>query len=192
MARENENKLTPKQDRFCQEYLIDLNATQAAIRAGYSEKTANVIASENLAKPYLQARIAELKAKREQRTEITQDKVLSELAKMGFANMDDYTVVRDNGDIVHDFSGLTRDQAAAITEVTTETYLEGRGDDAERVKRVRLKLSDKKGALELIGKHLGMFPNKTEVSGPDGGPIRYADMSDAELIAKLKSYGIDT
>lgn len=78
-------KLTVKQERFCTEYIIDLNATQAAIRAGYSVKTANRIASENLSKPDIQRKIQELQQERAERTEITQDKVLKELAGIGFA-----------------------------------------------------------------------------------------------------------
>ena len=78
-------KLTAKQEIFCREYIIDLNATQAAIRAGYSKKTANRIASENLSKLDIQKKIQELQQERAERTEITQDKVLKELAGIGFA-----------------------------------------------------------------------------------------------------------
>ena len=72
-------KLTDKQEMFCKEYLIDLNATQAAIRAGYSKKTAHSIANENLIKPYIQNRISELKEKRSKRVEVDSDYVLKEL-----------------------------------------------------------------------------------------------------------------
>ena len=78
-------KLTAKQQRFVDEYLIDLNATQAAIRAGYSEKTAFSIGTENLRKPLIQKAIQQRKQAREQRTEITQDRVIQELAAIGFA-----------------------------------------------------------------------------------------------------------
>lgn len=71
--------LTDKQERFCQEYVIDLNGTQAAIRAGYSKKTANVIAAENLAKPSISARVAEIKAEVAERLEITQDYILGSI-----------------------------------------------------------------------------------------------------------------
>jgi phage terminase small subunit len=74
--------LTPKQKQFCEEYLIDLNATQAAIRAGYSVKTANRIASENLSKPDIQDYICELKKKRQERTEYTQDDVIKDLLEI--------------------------------------------------------------------------------------------------------------
>lgn len=81
-------KLTEKQKRFADEYLIDLNATQAAIRAGYSEKTANRIASENLSKLDIRNYIQECMKERQERTEITQDMIIDELRKLGFADMD--------------------------------------------------------------------------------------------------------
>lgn len=73
------NGLTPKQARFVQEYLVDLNATQAAIRAGYSQKTAHVIGQENLKKPIIAAAVEKAKQKRAQRTEIDQDWVLKNI-----------------------------------------------------------------------------------------------------------------
>lgn len=156
------SKLTAKQQRFVEEYLIDLNATQAAIRAGYSEKTASEQGSRMLGNVKVQAAIQEAQNKRAERTEITQDMVLQELAKIGFSNMLDYMTKTDSGDLVPDFSALTRDQAAAISEITVETYTEGRGEDAEEVKRVKFKLSDKRAALVDMGRHLGMFKDKLE------------------------------
>lgn len=104
--------LTDKQQRFVDEYLIDLNATQAAIRAGYSEKTARSIGQRLLTNVDIQKAIEEAQSKRAERTEITQDMVLQELAKIGFSNMLDYMTKTDSGDLVPDFSVLTRDQAA--------------------------------------------------------------------------------
>lgn len=80
-------ELTDRQARFCEEYLIDLNATQAAIRAGYSEKTAREQAAQNLSKLNIQEKIAELKAERSKRTEITQDSVIQELAAVARAEV---------------------------------------------------------------------------------------------------------
>jgi hypothetical protein len=82
--------LTAKQQRFVDEYLIDLNATQAAIRAGYSEKTAYSIGNENLSKPEIAKAIEGAQTARAKRTEITADRVLTELGKLGFSNMQDY------------------------------------------------------------------------------------------------------
>lgn len=112
-------ELTDRQARFCEEYLIDLNATQAAIRAGYSEKTANRIASELLSKLDIQEKITELKAERAKRTEMTQDSVIQELAAVARAE----------------------------------------------IKGVRA--VDKLKALELLGKHLGMFVERYEVNAAE-------------------------
>jgi len=87
-----EREITAKQRRFCEEYLIDLNGTQAAIRAGYSARTAKAIASENLTKPYIAAEIAAAFAARSERTEVTQDQVLKELTRIGFAALPEEVV----------------------------------------------------------------------------------------------------
>ncbi|WP_213469940.1 terminase small subunit, partial [Paenibacillus dendritiformis] len=92
--------LTAKQKAFVQEYLIDLNATQAAIRAGYSAKTARKIGQENLTKPDIQKAIQEAMDARAKRTEITADRVLQELAKIGFANITDYLRVSTSERVV--------------------------------------------------------------------------------------------
>ena len=157
--------LTPRQQRFVEEYLVDLNATQAAIRAGYSRKTAQEQSSRLLSNVIVAAAVATAQAKRSERTGITQDRVLTELAKLDFANMADYMVATPGGDPYLDFSALTRDQAAALQEVTVEDYLEGRGGNAREVKRVKFKLADKRAALVDIGRHLGMFKDRIELSG---------------------------
>lgn len=164
--------LRGKQQRFVDEYLVDRNATQAAIRAGYSQKTATVIGAENLTKPNIQEAIKLGEAEIAERTKITQDRVMKELEKIGFSNMLDYITITNGGDPVTDFSALTRDQAAAISEITVEEYTEGRGEDARNVKRTKFKLSDKRSALVDMGRHLGMFKDKVEITGANGGPIQ--------------------
>src|SRR5580692_10166886 len=114
-------KLTPKQARFVQEYLIDLNAAQAAIRAGYSAKTARVIGHENLTKPDIAAAFEKAMAERAERTRLTADWVVDELRKIAGANMADYMKSTPEGDPCLDFSGLTRDQTAALSQVTVES-----------------------------------------------------------------------
>ena len=158
----SDKKLTAKQARFVEEYLIDLNATQAALRAGYSARTAKDIGCENLAKPNIAAAITKAQSKRSERTEITQDMVLQEFAKIGFANMLDY-MTPHNGEMHIDMSKLTRDQAAAISEYQTET-VSGR-EGVPDIERTKFKLLDKRQALVDIGRHLGMFKDKVEVSG---------------------------
>lgn len=164
-------KLTPQQERFVEEYLIDLNATQAALRAEYSAKTADRQGHRLLKNAEIQRRIAEAQKKRSQRTEITQDAVLKELAKIGFANIGDMMRVTPDGDPFLDLSDLTPEQTAALSEVTVEDYMEGRGENAREVRRVKVKLWDKRAALVDMGKHLGMFKNLHEHTGKNGGPI---------------------
>lgn len=177
--------MTPKQERFVEEYLIDLNATQAAIRAGYSANTAHVIGPENLGKPEIAEALAKARAKLSERTEITTDSVLKELAKIGFANMDDYITVGSNGDPFVDLSEMDRDKAAAISEVTVEDFKDGRGEETRDVRKIKFKLLDKRAALVDIGKHLGMFNDRLQLTGKDGGPIQTESVSDTEIARQI-------
>lgn len=146
--------MTKKQKRFVEEYLIDLNATQAAIRAGYSPDSAKEIGSENLTKPNIANAIDQVLAERSRRTGVNADRVVRELAKIAFVNAKD----------VIDFDSATltanadNDDTAAIQSVKVKTFGE---DGLER----EIKLADKLKALELLGKHLGMFKDKVELGG---------------------------
>lgn len=146
--------LTPKQRKFVDEYLIDLNATQAAIRAGYSKKTANRIASENLSKPVIQAAIEARRAELAENTGITPEKVIAELAAIGFSNIID---IIEAGD---DFASLSREQQVAVSEVTVEHCPTGKAHGAAQVKKRRIKMHDKRAALVALGKHLGLFEER--------------------------------
>lgn len=158
-------QLTHKQQRFVEEYLIDLNATQAATRAGYSAKTAEQQGHRLLRNARVQAEIAVGQEKLSERAGITQERVLAELGLIGFSNMSDYMRTGPDGDPYLDFSQLTREQAAALVEVTVEDFKDGRGEDARDVRRVKFKLADKRAALVDIGRHLGMFKDRVEHSG---------------------------
>lgn len=148
-------KLTEKQQRFVDEYLIDLNATQAAIRAGYSVKTANEQGSQNLAKLSIQQAIAEQMAERNKRTGINQDRVVLELAKIALVKMTD--IVDSQGRIKSDASP---DDLACIESVK---YKESESDTGSSVER-EVKIASKLKALELLGKHLGMWNDKLDVN----------------------------
>jgi phage terminase small subunit len=165
-----EKQLTPKQAAFCAEYMIDLNATKAAIRAGYSEKTAASIGQENLRKPEIQREISELMAERAKRVEVSADTVLSELLKI--ATVDIGLAFKEDGSLkeIHDMPVEIR---RAISGVDVFEEFEGRGEDREQVgwtKKVRF--WDKTKALEMLGRHLRLFIDKVEHSGPGGGPIQ--------------------
>jgi phage terminase small subunit len=168
-------ELTAKQKRFCDEYLIDLNATQAAIRAGYSEKTAMEQGYQLLQKTSVAEYIAERKADRIERTEITQDMVLKELANIAFSNAADFAKVIEKQAMVdvegkmipmYDADGkpvLYRTVEPVLTEELTEEQKRAlsvikKGRDGFEVKPY-----DKVKALELLGKHLGMWTDKVEV-----------------------------
>jgi phage terminase small subunit len=150
--RDPMSTLTSKQDRFVAEYLVDLNATQAAIRAGYSKKTAQRIGSENLSKPLIAAAIQKSMTKRSERTDIKADDVIRELAKIAFANMEDYTRLTKGGGLVLDATNLTRDQKAAISEVSYDAQ----GNP-------KIKLADKRAALVDLGRHFALFTDNTVV-----------------------------
>lgn len=156
--------MTKKQRIFIEEYLIDLNATQAAIRAGYSPETAGSIGSENLKKPEIRARIDKAMAERSRRTGITQDRVLMELAKIGFANIKD---------VIDTETAKIRDDAkeedlACIQSVKVKPSEWG----TER----EVKMYDKKSALVDIGRHLGMFKDKVEISKLDEEKTKLDDL----------------
>lgn len=163
MLKDFENKLTNKQSMFCQEYLIDINGTKAAVRAGFSRKTAAPQASRLLRNVKVQKEIQKLMNKRALKIEINAESVLNEIAKLAFANMMDYITINSDGLVDVDLSKLTRDQAAAIQEITADIYIDRSMDaDGERVKKVKFKLSDKSKNLELLGRHLKMFTDKVE------------------------------
>ncbi|ACL77587.1 terminase small subunit [Ruminiclostridium cellulolyticum] len=149
-------KLTAKQEMFIQEYLIDLNATQAAIRAGYSTKTANEIGAENLTKPSIRTRIDEALAERSRRLGISQDRVVNELAKIAFVNPAD-VMDFDNATVS---STAKKDDTAAILSVKVKKSFSDTGETTER----EVRMNDKVKSLELLGKHLGMFKDKVEIS----------------------------
>lgn len=159
--------LTEKQKRFAEEYLIDLNATQAAIRAGYSVKTADQQASRMLTNVKVQQAIAEKMAERSRRTGINQDRVLTELAKIAFVNADDVINAQD----ATTKEGASRDDLAAIQSIKVKKIGE---DGVER----EIKLADKLKALEMLGRHLGMWNDKLQVSGMEEEKKKLGDILD--------------
>lgn len=151
------DKLTSKQTRFCEEYLIDLNATQAAIRAGYSVESAGTISTENMQKPLIRAHIDKALAERSKRTGINADRVIQELAKIALVNPTDVI----NADDATIKGAANRDDTAAILSVKVKKIPTEDGEIVER----EIKMADKIKALELLGKHLGMFKDKLEIDG---------------------------
>lgn len=172
-------KLTAKQIRFVDEYLVDFNGTQAAIRAGYSEKTAAATAARLLRNVNIQAEISRRQKDLQRRTEVTQERVVKELARVAFADATDYVQVEtriiNRGEVkvpielaVHkETAELSADQRAAIASIK------------QGANGVEIKLHDKIKALELLGRHIGMFNDKIEVRATVANP--FAGLSTEEL-----------
>lgn len=151
--------MTPKQDAFVREYLIDLNATQAAIRAGYSEKTAEKIGSENLKKPEIAAALAEHMKKRQEAVGLTAERVLLELARI--ATFDPRKLFDKDGLPIH-INLLDDDTAAAICGIEVVTV----GNAEHGLGQItKYKISDKNTAISNAMKHLGLLKEKLEVTG---------------------------
>jgi phage terminase small subunit len=144
--------LSAKQQRFIEEYLIDLNGTQAAIRAGYSVKTADRMASENLRKPDIQKALQEKQAARAERTQITQDKVLVEIARLAFN--DPRRAFDGNGNLLS-IQDWPDEVAAAISSIKVTEVKTGDSEIETSLKEI--KFWDKGAAQEKLCKHLGMY-----------------------------------
>lgn len=150
--------LSPMQQLFVQEYLVDLNATQAAIRAGYSPATARSQGQRLLTIVDIEEEIKCAMERRAERTGITADRVLQELAAIGFASIGDYLTTEENGNHRLNFAKLTRAEMAGITDVKIESDSCGR-------RKIQIKMRDKLAALVLMGRHLDRV---TEAAGHFG------------------------
>ena len=139
-------KLRGKQGLFAQEYTIDLHATKAALRAGYAARSAQQIGSENLLKPVIQAEIQRLMSERSERTQITADNVVLELAKIGFCNIEDFAKIEGAVVKFTDFKEVGKEKLAAVESI-----------GSTKKGKITLKLHSKLNALEQLGKHLGIY-----------------------------------
>ena len=154
-----------RQEKFAREFVIDLNATRAAIAAGYSENGASVAGTRLLANARVKRIIAELQTRRASKLGIKSERVVEELMRLGLANMQDYVALDAEGKPRLDFARLDRDKFAAVQEIKEDTT-GGSGDGERRmVLRTTFKLADKMKALELLGRHLGMFQDNVKVTG---------------------------
>ena len=179
-------KLTPKQQRFVDEYLIDLNATQAAIRAGYSQKTANKQGPRLLVNVGVAEAIAAGQAKREQRTRVDADWVLKRLETESEADLAD--LYDDKGALkpVREWPMVWRKGLVAGVETKQEfEEVDGKHVPVGLVHKV--KLSERIRRVELIGKHVtvGAFAERHEHTGKDGGPILTEELGDTERARRI-------
>lgn len=157
--------LTPKRRRFVAEYLIDLNATQAAIRAGYSPRTANEQGAQLLTVPAIAAAVAAGAKKATDKLELTAERILEELMRIGYADMGDYIKLDPDGTPLLDWSNLPDGATKVIQEIVQEERYTKMG---ERVLKTRFKIHPKLPALDLLGKRLALWINRHEHTGKDG------------------------
>ncbi|OXT78550.1 terminase small subunit [Pseudomonas aeruginosa] len=171
--------LTAKQRLFVDEYLIDLNATQAAIRAGYSTRRAAEIGSQNLRKPEIAAAIHQAMQARASRTEIDADYVLRRMVEID--QMDVLDIMSDEMQLkpVSQWPKVWRQYLSGFD---LAEMFEGRGDDREMVGLLKkIKWPDKVKNLELLGRHFGMFTDNVALSGKGGAPLLVGAVSDEQL-----------
>lgn len=147
--------MNPKRARFVEEYLVDLNATAAAKRAGYSAKTAHSQAERLLRDVEVSASVQAAQAKRSKRTGITQDRVLRELELLSFSDLMHYTV-DDNGDVTL-ADGAPEGAMRALSSIKRRITTKSVGETREVMREVEIKLWDKPGPLKLAGQHVGLF-----------------------------------
>lgn len=152
------DRLLPRHQIFVVEFLKDLNASQASIRMGIEPRAAGGHGHNLLKRSDVQQAIAHRRKNIIDLSGLTIERILQEYMRLAFSSISRFTSVTDAGnDLFSDFSKATEDDFAAVAEVVSEVYTEGKGDDAERVKRTRIKLHDKRGALDSLSKIMGLM-----------------------------------
>lgn len=177
--------LLPKQLLFIKEYLVDKNATRAATAAGYSARNAGRIGHELLNKTQIRQEIDRALAeetkkvqKRVAKQGITKERIMKELALIGFADMKDFAVVNERGVRLVTEAERRKGRSRVIKKLSESTSTNGGHQSVE--------LNPKVPALELLAKLGGWIKEKVEHSGEGGGPIQYADMTADKLAEKRK------
>lgn len=155
--------LTPKQQRFVEEYLIDLNATAAARRAGYSERTADRIGPELLGKTWVAEAIAAGQVKLTRKLEVKAESVLAEYARVAFSDIGQVLDFSSAEPRLKSANEISEDARRAIASVKVRRYTEGHGDAAREVEVTEFKLWDKLNALEKLARHLGLLKDAVPI-----------------------------
>lgn len=159
-------KLTPKQRLFVHEYLIDLNGAQAASRAGYSRKTARFQASRLLALPQIKKAVQVLIEKRESSLIMTRDEILRELSIVGRADLANYIEINDDTGAIRakGFAEMPAGTSRGLEMIREDRMIreDSKGDQSIINEKITFKMHNKLGALELLGRHEGLFPTKIE------------------------------
>lgn len=159
-------KLTPQQERFVQEYMVDLNARGAAIRAGYSVKSARIRGGVLLSKPNVQLAVQRAKEARAKATGLTADRVLAEISLVAFSDLANHLEIKDDGIVrVKEFEKMPGDTRRALESMTDTRDKGGAG-------KLGIKMHDKMEALVMLAKHLGICKDTIRLTGADGGPVQ--------------------
>lgn len=177
-----EKKLTDKQEMFCREYLVDFNATQAAIRAGYSANSANAIGNENLLKPIIQKRLKELQEPKLKKLDISAERTLKEVGRLAFANITNVVSVEPmmieeaetnlNVVVIKNLDELSEDVTAAISELSNTR--DG----------VKVKMHNKEGSLEKLMRYHGLYEKDNDQSS--GSTLDLSKLDKDELITLMQ------
>ncbi len=184
-------RLTERNKRFIEEYKIDLNGTKAAIRAGYSERSAHSTACNLLKNPKVAAVLATARQEWQDRVGITQDAILHELAALGFSRASTFVRETDGGEIKVDLSDASERDMAAIKSIESVTTVSSSGDGqggTSEVTKTKITLHDKRLPLRDIGQHLGMFKDD---SAPQGVVINVKEIKLIGVLPDGRVYDCD-
>lgn len=185
----NEQGLTRQEQVFIFAFIREGDGRRAAEEAGVPAEQARAWAAKALAKPAITT-VLEAEQKRiAQKFAISAEKVLGEMARVAFSNLADFSVLQNDGTRTVDLSQTTRDELAAISELTTETRFETSGTGKDKtvtpIKTTKIKLYPKMDALRALGTNLNLLTNKTELTGANGGPIEIKGGGVSALLAAI-------
>jgi phage terminase small subunit len=154
--------MNKKHKRFCEEYVIDLDGQKAAVRAGYKKARARITASELLKRPDVKEYVQKLQKKISEKLEITAEKVIQEIGKLAFNNLQDYI---NKGNTIKDLASIPRDHAASVESIKVIKRKTGTGKNKVEEVTTQMKLHDKGANLERLGRHLGVFEKDNNQKG---------------------------
>ena len=174
--------------KFCDEYLIDCNGRRAAMAAGYSKKTADQISYQLLKKSLIREYLIKGIKRNTKRNNISADRVLQEIAKVAFASLGAFMSIDENGNIQFKLQNnktldAKADPLGVLSQFEQETYVDGRGENAQLVKKTKIKLLDKMKALDMLGRYLMLFDG----AGASEDPITTAQKIGAALREMFKA-----
>lgn len=183
---ENVGKLTPRQELFVSEYLKDLNGTRAAIRAGYAPNSAAETGSYLLRLPKVAFFLEKAKEQRLERVNVTQDNVLSQMALLANSSIDHY-FVDDDGQVQLTAKAPEGAMAAIQKVKRRKTVKMDKDENVFITYDVEITLWNKPEPLKLMGRHVGLFADRVEHTGPKGGPIELTNLSMDQLLERHKA-----